>query len=138
MVLFLSNDILMLLLLSLGRLALLRPLLHLANIRHGRLRAIRRFGFACLRLSHSLFSSFSERVWRIFLGWFSRFRLRKDRLHGHAHTSFQQQRFLMLRGSKTRLPVLAFVQAGQPGSEDNLGGEGRFDKADEDRAVAYL
>ena len=36
------------------------------------------------------------------------------------------------------LPVLAFVQTCQPGSQDNLRGEGGFDKAGEDGAVAYL
>jgi len=36
------------------------------------------------------------------------------------------------------LPVLALVEACQPSSQDHLGGEGGFDKAGKDGAVAYL
>ena len=36
------------------------------------------------------------------------------------------------------LPVLAFIEPCQSCRQDNLGSEGRFDKASEDRAVTYL
>ena len=101
--------------------------------RHGFDLAVRGFGDLCL---HGVFKGDGDGGWaarnRFGSGRLWRFRFRVVEVDA----ALQQQRFVPLRAVQAPFPIIALVEACQPGVQDDLRGETRFDITGEDGAVA--